>query len=208
MIRIVIADDHKLFRQTLSEVLQTNPAYEVIAQCEDSSEAVDIVLAEKPDITLMDINIAPFSGIEAVKRMTPSRVIGLSMHAHPAYAKKMMKAGAMGYITKNSSKEEIFAGIREVVKGNRFICSEIKDMLSHETLTEAETAPHIGLLTRRELEIAGFISEGLSSKEIAGQLQVALKTIEVHRHNILKKLKLKNASNLVNFMHVNAGFIS
>jgi len=208
MIRIVIADDHKLFRQTLTEVLQANPAFEVIAQCEDSSEAVEIVLSEKPDITLMDINIPPFSGIEAVKRIAPSRVIGLSMHAHPAYAKKMLKAGAMGYITKNSSKDEIFTAITEVVKGNKFICNEIKDMLSLETLTEAEVPPHIGLLTRRELEISGFISEGLSSKEIASQLQVALKTVEVHRHNILKKLKLKNASNLVNFIHVNAGFIS
>jgi len=208
MIRIVIADDHKLFRETLSHVINSQPHFQVIAQCQNSTEAIEIVRAEMPDIILMDINIPPFSGIEAARKITSSKVIGLSMHAHPAYAKKMIQAGAMGYITKNSSKDEIFTAINEVEKGNKYICSEIKEMISQDLLSETIVAPHIGLLTKRELQITGFIKEGLSSKEIACTLSIAIKTIEVHRHNILKKLQLKNSSNLVNFIHNNAGFMA
>ena len=208
MIRIVIADDHKLFRETLSHVINSQPQFMVIAACQNSTEAIETVRTEMPDIILMDINIPPFSGIEATRKITYSKVIGLSMHAHPAYAKKMIQAGAMGYITKNSSKEEIFTAIIEVEKGNKYICSEIKDMISFNMLNEAPATPHIGLLTKRELQITGLIKEGLSSKEIACTLNIAIKTIEVHRHNILKKLQLKNSSNLVNFVHNNAGFMS
>ncbi|HMC84317.1 MAG TPA: response regulator transcription factor [Chitinophagaceae bacterium] len=211
MIKIVIADDHKLFRETLSIVLNSNPELRVIASCQDSAEAIEIIRAEKPDIVLMDIDIPPFSGIEAVRKICTiagTRVIGLSMHTHPAYARKMMRAGALGYVTKNSSKEEIFTAILEVNHGNKFLCSEIKTLISEELLSDNDTTPHIGMLTERELEIISYVKEGLSSKEIAGSINVALKTVEVHRHNILKKLKLKNASSLVNFMHSNAGFVA
>jgi DNA-binding NarL/FixJ family response regulator len=211
MISIVIADDHKLFRETLSALLNSNPGFRVIASCQDSAEAIETICFEKPDIVLMDIDIPPFSGIEAVKKIcavSACRVIGLSMHTHPAYAKKMIRAGAMGYVTKNSSKDEIFTAINEVNKGKKFICREIKTLMSEDMLGDSGAAPHIGMLTERELEIINYIKEGFSSKEIACTIGAALKTVEVHRHNILKKLKLKNASNLVNFIHNNAGFIA
>jgi len=209
MIRIVIADDHKLFGETLSDMLVTNSDFEVVALCGNSEEAIEIVRAEEPDIVLMDINMPPISGIEATKTISSfskSRVIGLSMHAHPVYAKNMIRAGAKGYVTKNSSKEEIFSAVCEVKNGNRYICSEIKNMISDNLMDDDDEKPHAGLLTAREIQIIEFIRGGFSSKEIASSISVSPKTVEVHRHNILKKLKLKNSSSLVNFVYTNADY--
>ncbi|MFT3933839.1 MAG: response regulator transcription factor [Chitinophagaceae bacterium] len=209
MIKIVMADDHKLFRETLGILLRTQTNFEVVAQCQHSDEAIDICVAEKPDVVLMDINIKPFPGVEATEKITAltrTKVIGLSMHAHPAYAKKMLRSGAVGYVTKNSSKDEIFTAITEAVRGNRYICQETKNLLSAELVESNEEKPRINLLTGREIEVIQFIRQGLSSKEIASNMALALKTVEVHRHNILKKLQLKNSSNLVNFIYTNAPF--
>ncbi|HTL08932.1 MAG TPA: response regulator transcription factor, partial [Chitinophagaceae bacterium] len=126
-------------------------------------------------------------------------------HAHPSYFKNMMQMGARGYVTKNSSKEEIVKAINEVHAGNKYVCAEIKNAISGQLLEGDDSKPHLGVLTGRELEIINYIKEGLSSKEIAGKFFIALKTVEVHRHNILKKLKLKNSTSLVNFVHQNGG---
>ena len=209
MIRIAIADDHKLFGETLCEMLNAHPGFEVIALCQNSEEIIEIAIAEKPDIILLDINIPPFSGIEATQKLaarTSCKVIGLSMHAHPSYFKNMMQMGARGYVTKNSSKEEIFKAVLQVYSGNKYICSEIKNAISGQLLEGDTGKPNLGVLTGRELEIINFIKEGFSSKEIAGKFFIALKTVEVHRHNILKKLKLKNSTSLVNFVHRNGGY--
>lgn len=151
--------------------------------------------------------MSPMNGFEATKeirKISPdSRIIGVSMHSQPAYAKKMLQVGAMGYITKNSSKEEMIAAITEVAQGNKYICQEVKAILSEQILEDNEK-PDINLLSQREIEIIDHLKQGLSSKEIALQLNITLKTVEVHRHNILKKLNLKNTAALVNFIN-NAG---
>jgi len=210
MINIILADDHKLFRETLAVLLGSDDRFRVIASCGDSLEAIGSIQREKPDIVLMDIDIRPISGIEATEKIcavTAARVIGLSMHNHPSYVKKMMRAGAMGYVTKNSSKTEIFTAIVEVNKGNKFICQETKTMFAEAVLEGNVAPPHAGLLTERELEIVNYIKKGLSSREIAGRISVALKTVEVCRHSILKKLKLNNSCSLVEFMNHNTGFL-
>ena len=127
------------------------------------------------------------------------------MHSQPAYAKKMLQVGAVGYVTKNSSKEEMINAIIEVSKGNKFICDEVKTILSEQVLGD-DVKPNINLLSQREVEIIDLIKQGLSSKEIASKLDITLKTVEVHRHNILKKLNLKNTAALVNFIN-NAGIV-
>lgn len=207
-ISILIADDHKLIRETWTFILNSDPRFEVVADCADSEEAVTMALSLKPMIVLMDINMAPMSGFEAtekIRKVSPlSRVIGVSMHSQPAYAKKMLQVGAKGYVTKNSSKEEMFRAILEVQDGNRYICEEIKNNISDMILEENQDAANINTLTERELQIIQQIKEGLSSKEIAQHFNISLKTVEVHRHNILKKLKLKNSAALVNFMNHSA----
>jgi DNA-binding NarL/FixJ family response regulator len=123
------------------------------------------------------------------------------MHSQPAYAKKMLQIGAKGYVTKNSSKEEMIKAILEVNEGSRYICEEIKNNISEMVLDEGREMPNVNTLTEREIQIINFIKEGQSSKEIATTLNISLKTVEVHRHNVLKKLKLKNSASLVNFIN-------
>lgn len=204
-ISVLIADDHKLIRETWSFILNNDPRFVVVADCGDSEQAVELAKNKKPQIVLMDINMAPNSGFEAterIRKLSPaSRIIGISMHSQPAYAKKMLQIGARGYVTKNSSKEEMIAAILEVHNGNKYICDEIKNNISELVLEENREMPNVNALTDREIQIINLIKEGESSKEIASLLKISLKTVEVHRHNILKKLKLKNSASLVNFIN-------
>ena len=114
-INILIADDHKLIRETWSYILNSDSRFQVIAECGDAQEAVELAKTKRPHVVLMDINMAPFSGLEAtqrIRKISPgSKVIGVSMHSQPAYAKKMLQMGARGYVTKNSSKEEMIKAI-------------------------------------------------------------------------------------------------
>ncbi len=112
-----------------------------------------------------------------------------------------------GYVTKNSSKEEMIKAILEVNDGKKYICNEIKNIVSEQMLEDDHTSPNINSLTEREIQIINLIKEGGSSREIGDQLEITLKTVEVHRHNILRKLKLKNAASLVNFVHNNSSSI-
>ena len=204
-ITVLIADDHKLIRETWSFILNGDPRFQVVAECGDSEQAVEMTRQKHPNVVLMDINIMPISGFEAterIRKVSPkTKVIGVSMHSQPAYAKKMLQIGARGYVTKNSSKEEMIMAILEVHAGNRYICDEIKNNISELVMDDNRDTPNVNALTEREIQIINLIKEGQSSKEIAANLNISLKTVEVHRHNILKKLKLKNSASLVNFIN-------
>jgi DNA-binding NarL/FixJ family response regulator len=204
MISILIADDHKLIRETWAYILNGDPRFNVIGSCSNSEEAVQMSRQKQPQVILMDINMVPFSGIEATRQIREaspeSRVIGLTMHSQPAYAKKMMQLGASGYVTKNSSKEEMINAILEVSKGNKFVCEEMKDLLTESVEAPSASSP-INSLTEREMDVINLIRQGYSSKDISLKLEISIKTVEVHRHNILKKLKLKNAASLIHFMN-------
>ena len=153
----------------------------------------------------MDINMSPVNGFETtkqVRKVSPtSKIIGISMHTMPAYARKMLQMGAVGYVTKNSSKDELLAAIIEVNDGKKYICDEVKNILAQQELEDDGVKTDLNLLSKRELDIVKLIREGLSSKEIAVRLDISLKTVEVHRYNILKKLNLKNTAALVNFIN-------
>jgi len=210
-ITILIADDHKLIRETWTYILNSDDRFEVVAECGDAEQAVELAKELAPNIVLMDINMPPFNGFEAteqIRKVSPeSKVIGVSMHSQPAYAKKMLQVGARGYVTKNSSKEEMFNAITEVYNGNKYVCDEIKTIISDQLLDDNHDVPSVNSLTEREMQIIHHIREGHSSKEIATHLDISLKTVEVHRHNILKKLKLKNSASLVNFINSSAGYV-
>ena len=204
MISILIADDHKLIRETWTYILNRDSRFKVVGSCSNSEEAVKMSEELLPQIVLMDINMAPFSGIEATRRIREvspdSRIIGVTMHTQPTYAKKMLQLGASGYVTKNSSKEEMINAILEVSKGNKFICEEIKELLT-EAQEDPASLSAINTLTEREMDVINLIKQGSSSKDISLKLDISIKTVEVHRHNILKKLKLKNAASLIHFMN-------
>lgn len=210
-IRILIADDHKLIRETWSIILNSDHRFDVVAECGDSEQAVELARTKRPQIILMDINMAPVSGFEATEKIRKFsqeiKIIGVSMHSQPAYAKKMLQIGGNGYVTKNSSREEMFKAILEVSNGKNYVCDEIRKNISDMVLDENNPVPNINSLTDREMQIIRFIKEGFSSREIANKFDISLKTVEVHRHNILKKLRLKNTASLVNFVnHAAASF--
>ena len=206
-ITIILVDDHKLIRDSWSFILNSDPRFSVIGETNNGEEAVEIVKNIKPDVVLMDVNMAPVNGFDATRQIMKyspgSKVIAVSMHTMPAYAKRMMQLGAMGYVTKNSSKDEMIKAILEVYDGKKYICEEVKNILAQKELEEEESPTDMNNLSRREIDIIKLIKEGLSSKEIASQLDISLKTVEVHRYNILKKLKLRNTAALVNFINVN-----
>ena len=202
-IKLFIVDYHTLLREAFKMTLASHPHFLVIGEAGDGEKAVELVPRLRPDVITMDINLPGINGIEATKqirRMLPgAKVLGISLHTQPPYARKMMKAGAYGYVTKNTSTNEMFKAIMEVYGGKKYICAEIKNILSGHITGEDEEAK-IESLSLREIEVIKHIKDGRSSKEIAQSLFISVKTIEVHRYNILKKLRLKNVAALVNLI--------
>jgi DNA-binding NarL/FixJ family response regulator len=199
-ISVVIVEDHKMVREMWVQLFVGRNDVEVVGKSGEFDEAIEMIKSKRPDIVLLDINLPNASGMDAVpliRKYAPgTKIIAVSMHSQPAYAKKMLQLGARGYVTKNSSQEEMFAAIEAVMNGKNYVCDEIKNILSDQALQLEPTGPDIKELSLREIEIIRLIKEGNSSKEIAAQL-----TAEVHRHNILKKLKLKNTASLINFIN-------
>lgn len=204
-ITILLVDDHKLIRESWSFILNSDERFEVIGETSNGEEAVEIARQKNPRIVLMDINMSPMNGFDTtklVRKFSPSsKIIGISMHSMPAYARRMLQMGAMGYVTKNSSKDELLTAIVDVNNGKKYICEEVKNILAQQELEDDGGKPDMNVLSRRELDIVTLIKDGLSSKEIAAKLDISLKTVEVHRYNILKKLSLKNTAALVNFIN-------
>jgi DNA-binding NarL/FixJ family response regulator len=204
-ITILLVDDHKLIRDSWSFILNRDPRFLVVGETNSGEEAIEIAREKSPEIILMDVNMSPVNGFDATKQIhktsPDSKIIAVSMHTMPAYARRMLQLGAMGYVTKNSSKEEMITAIVEVSNGKKYICNEVKTILAEQALGEHADTTDMNNLSRRELDIIKLLKEGLSSREIALQLEISFKTVEVHRYNILKKLKLKNTAALVNFIN-------
>lgn len=204
-ITVMIVDDHTLIRETWSFLLGRNENFEVVAEAGDGQRAIEIARDKRPAVVLLDINMAPLNGFDVLKmirKLSPgSKVIAVSMHSQPAYAKKMLRLGARGYVTKNSPRQEMLDAIIEVYNNNIYICQEVKNILSDQMLSDEDNAAGLNQLSEREIEVINQIRDGLSSKEIADKLGISIKTVEVHRHNILKKLKVKNTASLINFIN-------
>jgi two-component system invasion response regulator UvrY len=185
--------------------LNTDPRFTVVAESGSGEEAIELAKKLRPNVVIMDINLPGMNGIEAtqqIRKYSPgTKILGVSLHTQPTYARKMIQKGAMGYVTKNSSREEMFKALMEIQSGKKYICEEIKNILSEQVISGEDQQGGLNSLSQREIEIIAFIKKGHSSKEIADALSISVKTVEVHRYNILKKLNLKNAAALVNFIN-------
>lgn len=204
-ISILIADDHALIRQTWNFILSTHPRYQIIGESATGEQTVALVRQLCPDVVIMDINMPDIDGLEATRRIRQcsphTRVIGVTSHTQPAYARKMMQNGAMGYVTKSSPASEFFAAIDAVLGGATFICQEIKNNLTEQMFSGSDPMAALNSLSAREREIIDLLKEGWSSAEIGEKLYISEKTVEVHRYNIMKKIKVKNTAALVNYIN-------
>jgi DNA-binding NarL/FixJ family response regulator len=204
-ISILIVDDHKLLRETWKQILNSELSFEVVADCGTAEEALNLAEKFQPEIILLDINLPGMNGVQAasllLKSSPTSKILGVSMHTQPAYAKQLMKNGAFGYITKNASRQEMIHAIKEVLLGKKYVCQNIRDILAQQMLIDDEDDKGINSLSLREMEVINLLKQGRSSKEIAQALFISVKTVEVHRYNILKKLKLTNTAALINYIN-------
>jgi two-component system, NarL family, invasion response regulator UvrY len=202
---VFIVEDHQMVREMWVHLFAGKNDIEVVGETGNPDEAIEQIKNKRPSIVLLDINLPGSSGMDLVpliRKFAPgSKIIAVSMHNQPAYTKKMLQLGAHGYVTKNSSHDEIFQAIETVMKGKTYVCMEIRNILSDQALQDEPSGPDIKELSLREIEIIRLIKEGLSSKEIAARLNISIRTAEVHRHNILKKLGLKNTASLISFIN-------
>jgi two-component system invasion response regulator UvrY len=203
-IQILIVEDHQLVREIWTQMLGEEPGFTVVAATGSGEEALSLATVLKPDIMLTDISMVPVSGIELTQRISkycPAvKVIGLSMHSHPSYVRQMLRAGAKGYVSKNASRQEMVDAIQKVHSGASYLCADVRNALAIDELSDDEKGPNLGMLSSREMEIVRMVCNGYSSKEMGEKLNLSYRTIEVHRHHILKKLKLKNAAALAQFV--------
>ena len=204
-ITILVADDHKLVREAWSFILNNDDRFKVIAECPNAESAIMQVKDLRPDVVIMDINMPGMNGIEAIpfiRKFSPiSKILGVSCYTFPDIARKMIIAGASGYLTKNSSRDEMFHGIIEVMAGKKYLCKEIKSLIEESINGTDDPKVRLSTLSVREIEIISAVRKGLTSKEIAQEFRLAPKTVEIHRYKILKKLKLSNSAELVDFFN-------
>ena len=211
MTTIVVADDHKIVREGLVKLLEGRADFSVIGEAADGEEAVKMVLEKKPDIVIMDIWMPRLSGIDAtrriVKRGSPTKVLVLSMHESRTYVEEVLRAGASGYIVKNSASSDLLQAIDAVQGGASYLSPAITQQVVDAIARPGDSSPSgVAMLTDREREVLQLIAEGLSSKEIAGMLGVSLKTIDSHRSNLMHKLDIHKVSGLVRFA-IRAGLV-
>lgn len=213
-IRILLADDHTVVRDGLRVLLERQPGFEIAGEASDGIEAVRLAGETLPDVVLMDIAMPLLNGIEATRRIVAgcprTAVVILSMHYDESYILRSLKAGARGYLVKDSAKSELINGIRAVHEGRSFLSPKVSRILQEDHMRQLESKgldDTYDLLTAREREILQMVAEGRTNKEIASLLNISPYTIDTHRTHILQKLNLHSAPELILYA-VRKGIIS
>lgn len=203
-IKIILVDDHRIFRDGLKSLLSEVDFIDVIGEASGGKELLEILKTLKPDLLIVDISMKDMSGIEVSKHIVAIypeiKIMILSMHTNEEFVINAVKAGVNGYLSKDASKEELLEAIKIINQGGEcysklvsdsFLKSYVKKYKTEHNLLENKT------LTQRELEILKLASGGLSNKEIADKLFISIKTVDCHKNNIVQKLKLKNTAEMV-----------
>lgn len=199
MTRIIVVDDHIMFRQGIVSLIKSVEDFEVISEASSGNEAVKLAHDICPNLILMDISLPDINGIEAAKMIKKNNInteiILLTMHNDESLLEMALKVGIKGYILKNDAFDDLIYAIKTVIGGKKFISSSLYKDYGHISDLPISPSP----LTTREKEIVILITDGLSSKEIAERLFISVKTVEKHRTNIMEKLGLKNMAELVKY---------
>lgn len=205
MIKILLADDHKIIRDGLRSLIDNQSGMEVAAEAENGRNAVKLARKLKPDLIIMDISMPDLNGIEATRQIiseSPAvKVIALSMHIDKRFVVEMFNAGVSGYLLKDCAFEELSDAIRSVASNQTYLSPKvtgevIKDYVQQYT---TKNTPAAAALSPREREVLQLIAEGRNTKEIAGRLNVSVKTIETHRRKIMERLNVRSIAELTKF---------
>jgi DNA-binding NarL/FixJ family response regulator len=200
-IRILLADDHAVVRQGFRMILAAQPDMEIVGEAGNGREALALAEELKPDVVVMDVAMPELNGIEATRRLGESvphaRVVALSMHKDSVYVREILRAGARGYLLKDSLAGDLVSAVRAVAQGKGYLSPAVSDAVLDDYRRHV-TDP-IDLLTSREREVLQMLAEGQTNKEIAAVLNLSVYTVEAHRGRIMEKLNVHSINELVRF---------
>src|SRR5213593_1571523 len=202
MIKIVVVDDHAVVREGLKRIISENPGMAVTGEAGDGHEALKVIQNEPCDVVLLDITMPNRSGLDVLKQLHAESprlpVLVLSMHSEDQYAVRVLRAGAAGYLTKESAPAKLVQAIRKVVRGGKYVSPSLAEKLVMDLETDAQRPPH-ELLSDREYQVLCMIASGKTVSEIAEELHLSVKTISTYRVRILNKLLMKNNAELTRY---------
>jgi DNA-binding NarL/FixJ family response regulator len=206
VIRIVLADDHTIVREGLKQLLAAAGDMEVVGEASDGGEVIERVRALDFDLLLLDMSMPGRSGIELIRHVRSEkpklRILVLSMHEEHQYAVRAIRAGASGYLTKESASRQLVEAIRKVAGGGAFISSEVAQQLALGAMPDAKGPPHAAL-SDREFQIFRMIADGLAVSDIAARLSLSVKTVSTHKSNILRKMNMSTQGELIRYAITN-----
>ena len=202
MIKILIADDHLIVREGIKRIIDDSADMNVVAEASSGLEALELVWKNKYDLILLDISMPGKNGLQTLKEIKKHDkdlpVLMLSMHAEQQYAMRAIKAGASGYLTKDSASTQLVKAIRKINDGRKYISQEVAELLATDLFHEQDKDPH-EYLSDREFEILKLIAKGQSQKDIGNDLSISHKTVSTYRTRILDKLNLLTTSDLIHY---------
>lgn len=196
MIKIMLVDDHRLVRAGLRRLLHEATDMKVITEAGSGEEALELVRSDVPDVVLMDINMPGVGGLEATRRMIQRnagiKVIVVSMHLEEPYPSRMLAAGAVGYISKDSAAEEVVAAIRRVHGGGHYVAADVAGSLAASLVKGSGGASPFDQLSQRETQVMLMVTKGYSTQEISDRLYLSPKTVSTYRYRLFEKLDVSN----------------
>ena len=206
-LRIMLADDHQMFRDALCSLLQSSPELEVVAQTGDGLQVLSLACACAPHIVCLDIGMPGMNGVEVARALRAAmpqvKVIALSAFTDQRYVLDMLGAGACGYVTKAEASDELLRAIDAVRRGRTYLCPDVAGAVTHALLHKGEAGPTTAALGPRERQVLQLVAEGHTSNQIGHKLHIASSTVDVHRRNIMRKLGLHSVAELTRYVVVN-----
>jgi two-component system response regulator NreC len=205
MTSIVLADDHHVVRQGLRALLQAESDFRIVGEAADGLTTLRMAEEVQPDVLVLDLMMPGLSGLEVTRQLTErsvaTRVIILSMYANEAYVLEALRHGAVGYVLKRSTADELVRAVREVLAGRRYLSPPLSERAIQTYLDKAREAPPDAyeMLTARERQVLHLVAEGHTSAEIASRLSISPRTVEMHRANLMRKLELRSQADLIRF---------
>lgn len=213
MIDVVLADDHRVVRQGLRILLESEDGISVVGEASDGIETVEVVEKLKPDVLVVDLMMPGLNGLAVTRQVSQrvplTKVVVLSMHADDSYVLQALRSGAVGYVLKDSDSEDLIKAIRRAAIGKRFLSAPLSERAMDAYVEKAQSSsidPY-EMLTSREQEILQMTAEGNTSSQIADRLSISPRTVEKHRSNLMRKLVLHSRSDVVRYA-VNRGIVS